>query len=45
MGGACGTYEGAERCKVEKLKRKKPLDKPRRRWEYNIKLNMEEIRW
>jgi hypothetical protein len=30
---------------VGKLEEKKPLEGPRRRWEDNIKTDLEEIRW
>ena len=47
MGGACGEYGGGERCAhrvlVGKPEGKRPLGRPRRRWENNIKLNLREL--
>ena len=41
MGGACGTYGGRV---VHKVLVGKPEGKiPRRRWEYNIKMDLEEV--
>jgi len=40
MGGACSTFGeriGAHRVLVGKPERKKPLGRPKRRWEDNIK--------
>jgi hypothetical protein len=49
MGRACSTYERekrhAYRILVGKPEGKKPLGRPRRRWENNIKLDLREIRW
>ena len=49
IGGACGTYgEGGERCienLVGKPERKRPLGRPRRRWEDNIKKDIQEVGW
>jgi len=45
-GGACGTYGGWERCSqvlVGKPERKRPLWRPRRRWEDNIKMDFLEV--
>jgi hypothetical protein len=48
MGGACGAHAG---CKgyinilVGRPEGKRPLGKPRRRWEDNIKMNLREIRF
>ena len=42
MGGACGTYGGRERCAQGKREGKRPLGRPRRRWEDNIKTHLEE---
>jgi hypothetical protein len=47
MGGACGEYGGGERGAqgvVWKFEGKRPLGRPRRRWEYNIKIDLQEIR-
>jgi hypothetical protein len=46
MGGASGTYgerRGVYRGLVGKPDRKRPLGKPRRRWEDNIKLHIQEV--
>ena len=46
MGGACGTYGGRERCAqglVEKPEGKTPLGRPRRRWENNFKMDLQEV--
>ena len=47
MGGACGTYGGRERCAQgfggEKPEGKRPLGRPRRRWEDNIKMDLREV--
>ena len=46
MGGACGTYGGRERCAQcfgEKPGGERPLGRPRRRWEDNIKMDLEEV--
>jgi hypothetical protein len=48
MGEACGTYvgkRGAYRVLVERPEGKKPLGKPRRRWEDNIKKDLQEVIW
>jgi hypothetical protein len=42
VGGTCGTHEGGERL-VGKPEGKRPLGRPRRRWEDNIKLDLREI--
>jgi hypothetical protein len=39
VGGACGMHGGGERC----LQGKRPLGRPRRRWEGNIKMDLREI--
>ena len=47
MGGACGAYgegRGVHRFLVEKPEGKRPLGKPRRRWEDNIKTDLREVR-
>ena len=46
MGGACGAYGGGESCArvlVRKPEGKKPLRRPRRRWEDNIKMDLREV--
>ena len=46
MGGACGAYGGGERCAqvlVRKPEGKRPLGRPRRRWEDNIKMDLQEV--
>ena len=46
MGGACGTYGGRERCAqglVGKPEGKRPLGRPRCRWEDNIKMDLDEV--
>ena len=48
MGGACGAYGGGERrgvyrVLVRKPKGKRPLGRPRRRWEDNIKVGLQEV--
>ena len=43
MGGACRVYGGKERCiqgLVGKPEGKRPLGRPRRRWEDNIKIDL-----
>jgi hypothetical protein len=40
-----GEIKCANRNFVGKLERKKLLDKPRRRWEDNIKINLQKVRW
>jgi hypothetical protein len=35
---------GVHRVLVEKCGGKRPLGRPRRRWEYNIKMELQEIR-
>jgi hypothetical protein len=47
MGGACGTYGAGERSvqgSVGIREGKRPLGRPRRRWEDNIKINLQEMR-
>jgi len=47
MGGACSAYgekRGVYRVLVLKSEGKRPLGRPRRRWEYNIKMDLEEVR-
>ena len=46
MGGACGAYGGRERCAQGcggKPEGKEPLGRPRRRWEDNIKMDLQEV--
>jgi len=38
-----GERRGAYRSLVEKLKRKRTLGRPRRKCEYNIKMNLREV--
>ena len=48
MGGACGTYGGTTgvyRVLVGKLEGKKQLGRPRRRWEDNNKMDLQEVGW
>ena len=45
MGGACSTYgdgRGVRRILVWKPEGKRPLGRPRRRWNYNIKMALQE---
>ena len=45
MGGACGAYGGrVHRVLVGKPEGKRPLGRPRRRWEDNIKMDLQEVR-
>ena len=46
MGGTCGAYgerRGVHRVLVRKHEGKRPLGRPRRRWEYNIKMDLQEV--
>jgi len=46
MGGACSTYGERRvvyRVLVGKLEGKRPLGRPRRKWENNIKINLQEV--
>jgi hypothetical protein len=47
MGGACSTYGGEERgvyrVLVGKPEGKRPLGRPRSRWENNIKSDLQEV--
>jgi hypothetical protein len=48
MGGACSTnQENRNACRilVGKPEGKRPLGRPRRRWEDNIKMDLRKIRW
>ena len=47
MGGACSTYGGEDR-RIQgfgggKPERKRQLGRPRRRWEVNIKMDLQEV--
>jgi hypothetical protein len=48
VGRACGTHGRGEK-RVQgfggKARRKKPLGRPRRRWEDGIKMDLREIGW
>ena len=41
MGGACSAYGGEER----RIQGKRPLGRPRRRWEDNIKMDLQEVEY
>jgi hypothetical protein len=47
MGGTCGTHGGGEKCLqrvlVGRPEGKRPLGRPRHRWEDNIKMDLREI--
>ena len=46
MGRACGAYgedRGVYKVLVGKLDGKRPLRRPRRRWEDNIKMDLQEV--
>ena len=43
MGGACGTFGDVHKVLVGKPEGKKPLGRPRRRCEDNIKMDLEEV--
>jgi hypothetical protein len=48
VGGACGTHGKEEKvCRVlvGKPEGKRPLERPRRRWEDAIKMDLREIGW
>jgi hypothetical protein len=48
MSRACSTYEEKKndcRILVGKLERNRPLGRPRRRWEGNIKMDFREMGW
>jgi len=45
MGGACGMYGEEKRVLMEKPEGKRPLRRPRHRWEDNIKMDFKEIVW
>ena len=43
MGGACSTYGGQQRPIQGFGERKRPLVRPRRRWEDNIEMDLREV--
>jgi len=47
MGGACSAY-GGEESRIQgfggKLEGERPLGRPRRRWEDNIKMDLQEVK-
>ena len=46
MGGACGAYgegRGVHRVLIGKPEGKRPLGRPRRRWEDNIKMDLQDV--
>jgi hypothetical protein len=48
MGGVCSTYggkSGAYRILVGRPEARRPLGRPRRRWEDNIKMDLQEVGW
>ena len=48
MGGSCSAYlerRGVYRVLVGKHEGKRPLGRPRRRWEDNIKMDLQEVGW
>jgi hypothetical protein len=49
MGGVCSTYEGREvgayRILLGRPEGRRPLGRPRRRWEDNIKIDLQEVGW
>jgi hypothetical protein len=48
MFGACGTHaeeDKAYKNLVEKPEGNRPLERPARRWENNIKVDLKEIEW
>jgi hypothetical protein len=40
-----GESRGAYRVLVGRPERRRPLERPRRRWEYNIKIDLREVKW
>jgi len=40
-----GNRRGAYRVSVRRPDRKTPLERPRRRWEDNINMDLQEIKW
>jgi hypothetical protein len=47
VGGACGTHEGRKlyRLLVRKPEGKRALERPRRRWQDGIRVDLREIGW
>ena len=48
MGGACGTYgvwRGVYKVLLGRPEGKRQLGRPRYRWENNIKINLQEVKW
>jgi hypothetical protein len=48
MGGACNTYvenRGVYRILVERLEGRRPLGRTKRRWEKNIKMDLQDMEW
>jgi hypothetical protein len=48
MGWACSTYgekRGAYRILVRRPEGRRPLGRPRHRWEDNIKMDLQEVGW
>jgi hypothetical protein len=45
MGGACSTYGREERVLLGKPEEKRPLGRPRLRWEDNIKMDIQKVGW
>jgi hypothetical protein len=48
MGGACSAYGGGKRCvqgSSGETGGKRPLRRPRRRWEDNIKMDLQKVGW
>jgi len=46
MGGACSAYgegRGVEKVLVGKFESKGPLERPKRRWDDNIKMDLQEV--
>ena len=40
-----GDRRGAYRASVRTHDRKRPLGRPRDKWKYNIKMNLQEVEW
>ena len=48
MGSPCSTYGAVQKCIKSfsgKTEGKRPLGRPRRRWEDNIKMDLREVGW
>jgi hypothetical protein len=43
MGGTCSAYREEERVLLRNSERKRPLERPRHRWEDNIKMDLQEV--